>query len=100
MKTLVDRDILVFEPPEPGCVLYLPGLPGGGGKIYDKSSYGNHGTITGAAWKRLPTGLWCLSFDGSDDYVNCGNSESLSIPDAITIKAWVKSSSLVWPLLS
>ncbi len=31
-----------------------------------------------------------MSFDGSNDYVNCGNDESLNITDAITIEAWVK----------
>jgi len=55
--------------PPIGCVLYLPGVPGGGNKIYDRSPYGNIGTITGAVWKRLPSGLWYLDFDGSDDYV-------------------------------
>ncbi len=74
--------------PGPGCVLYLPGLPGGGSKIYDRSPYGNVGTITGATWRRLPSGLWYLDFDGTDDYVNCGTHSSLDITDAITIKLW------------
>jgi len=30
-----------------------------------------------------------LSFDGTDDYVDCGNDESLNITDAISIMAWV-----------
>jgi len=30
------------------------------------------------------------SFDGSDDFVDCGNDESLDITDEITIEAWVK----------
>ncbi len=30
-----------------------------------------------------------LSFDGLDDYVDCGNDASLNITDAITIEAWV-----------
>ena len=74
MKTLLDRDIdeLIFDPPELGSVLYLTGLPCGGSKIYDRSPYGNHGTITGATWKRLPSGLWYLDLDALDDYVDCG----------------------------
>lgn len=36
--------------------------------IFDRSRYNNHGTITGATWTRLPSGLWGLSFD-ADDYV-------------------------------
>jgi len=31
-----------------------------------------------------------FSFDGVDDYVNCGNDESLDITDAITISLWFK----------
>lgn len=30
-----------------------------------------------------------LTFDGQDDYVNCGNDESLNITDEISIMAWV-----------
>ncbi len=89
MKTLVDREDLVFSPPELGCVLHLPGLPGSGGKAYDRSCYGNHGTITGATWKRLPSGLWCLGFDGSDDVVSCGSRASLHCA-AFTWECWVK----------
>lgn len=87
------RDKILFKPPEIGCVLSLTGLPGGGSTIYDKSPYGNMGTITGATWVRLPSGLWCLSFDGVDDWVNCGNKASLDITDKITIEAWINPSS-------
>ncbi len=89
MKTLPNSDGLVFSPPQPGCVLYLPGLPGGDSKAYDRSPYGNNGTITGATWKRLPSGLWCLSFDGVDDKVNCGHHSSFDLTSTLTIKAWV-----------
>jgi len=88
-------DRLLFEPPELGCVLSLTGLPGDGSKIYDRSPYGNIGAITGASWKRLPSGLWCLSFDGNDDKVECGDDDSLVFGDgandsAFSIMAWVK----------
>ena len=33
-----------------------------------------------------------MKFDGTDDYVDCGNDESLDITEAITIEAWVKTS--------
>jgi len=36
-------------------------------------------------------GEQALSFDGSNDYVNCGDDASLRIADAFTIEAWVKS---------
>lgn len=90
MKTLIDREGLIFSPPQLGCVLYLPGLPGGDSKIYDRSPYGNIGTITGATWKRLPSGLWCLSFDGTDDYVGCGNATSLQLTDKFSVEFWAK----------
>ena len=75
--------------PPIGCVLDLPGLPGAGNKIYDRSPYGNIGTITGAVWKRLPSGLWYLDFDGQDDYIDCGHDTSLDITEPITILIWV-----------
>lgn len=39
------------------------------------------------------TGKNALYFDGSNDYVDCGNDQSLNITDEITIEAWVKVSS-------
>jgi hypothetical protein len=32
-----------------------------------------------------------LDFDGSNDYVNCGNNSSLNITSNITVAAWVKT---------
>jgi len=91
METLLDREDLVFNPPELGCVLYLPGLPGGGSKIYDRSPYGNQGTIVGATWVRLPSGLWILSFDGFDDNVDiAGLTDDLSSAD-FTAMCWIKT---------
>ena len=93
MKTLVDRDNLVFNPPELGCVLSLSGLPGGGNKVYDRSPHGSIGSMTGAIWKRLPSGLWCLSFDGNDDYVNCGHNGLLNLTDALSAELWFRAAS-------
>ena len=90
MKTLLDTDELVFNRPELGCVLYLTGLPGGNNRLHDISPYGNTGAITGATWVRTPGGLWCLSFDGTDDYIDCGNNGSLN-PNKITIEGWAYS---------
>ncbi len=66
-----------FPPPPAGSVLYLPGYPAQGSVIQDFSGQGNDGTITGAVWKRLPSGLWYLDFDGIDDQVNCGSDSSI-----------------------
>jgi hypothetical protein len=56
----------------------------------------NHGTlVNGVAIGDLihPSGVFGAprKFDGTDDYVDCGNDSSLDITDAITIEAWVKS---------
>lgn len=54
------------------------------------------GDITVTAEKTIdilaicPTGT-ALSFDGIDDYVDCGNDNSLNITDEITLSAWVKT---------
>ena len=79
---------VLLAPPALGTVLSLTGLPGGSNKIHDRSPYGNVGTIVGATWVRLPSGLWVLNFDGSDNYVDCGNGASLNIADAITVEFW------------
>lgn len=94
MKTLLSQNNLVFNPPMLGCVLYLPGLPGSGSKIYDRSPYGNHGTIIGATWKKLPSGLWYLSFDGIDDRVNCGDYAYHRVTSQLTIELWANLQSL------
>jgi len=88
MITLLDREDLLFNPPESGCVLSLTGLPGGSNKIYDRSPYHDLGTITGASWLKLPNGLWCLSFDGVDDVVSFVANSSLDIVGDITILLW------------
>ncbi len=94
MKTLLDRENLVFNPPDLGCVLSLSGLPGGGSKIYDRSPYGNIGMMTGATWVRLLSGLWCLSFDGSDDKVVCADADQYDV-QAFTALLWVNPNDVV-----
>ena len=92
MKTLLDTDEIVFNQPELGCALCLTGLPGGNSRLHDISPYGNTGEITGATWVKTPGGLWCLSFDGIDDCVDCGNDESLNITGSIALELWIKTS--------
>jgi len=61
---------------------------GSGSTAYDSSGNDNDGTLTnGPQWVDGKYGK-ALSFDGSDDYVDCGTDESLNITDAITIEAW------------
>jgi hypothetical protein len=79
-----------------------------GGTAYDSSGNGNTGTITigatgtqtsagtcqtsGTAWGNGITGKFnsSLNFDGTDDYINAGNSSSLNISNALSVGGWVK----------
>jgi hypothetical protein len=52
---------------------------------YDASGFGNNGTLTnGPTWN--PNGYF--TFDGADDFVNCGNGSSLNILRTVTMELW------------
>ncbi|MEE9452379.1 MAG: LamG domain-containing protein, partial [Gammaproteobacteria bacterium] len=62
---------------------------GSGSTAGDCSGNGNHGTlVNGPIW-----GQGSLTFDGIDDYVDCGSDNSLDITNEITISAWVNPAS-------
>jgi len=68
---------------------------GSGTVAYDGTANNNDGTLGGGTAAYEPSWVegkhgGALSFDGVDDYVDCGNDESLNITDEITIEAWVK----------
>ena len=64
---------------------------GQGTVVYDQSGSGNDGTINGAPlWIEGPFGK-ALQLNGTSDYVDCGNAESLNITDKVTLSAWVKT---------
>lgn len=89
-----DSEIPVLE----NCVLYLDGSIGkymASDIWYDLSGNGNHGTLNnfahaeGSGW--TDEGLQFNGVEGTkDDYVDCGNYESLDITDNLTLEAWVK----------
>lgn len=58
------------------------------GKTVEDSLGNNHGTIEGEP--KIVDGRIndALSFDGEDDYVEIGHSESLNLKEAITIECW------------
>jgi len=74
-----------------GCVLDLRSPITGGSTIYDVSGKGNHGTITGATWVRLPSGLWVLDFDGND-YVTMASPVFLAATwnSKFSVRLWLK----------
>jgi len=99
---------LVSPRSDKSCVLDLASplyYPSSKSKIYDRSGYGSHGTITGATWTRLPSGLWALDFNSATpDYVEIPadqtqlnfTSEAFSIIariyiDDLTTSSWVFS---------
>ena len=70
-----------------GCVLAV--LPEVRNKWFDYSGYNNHGTIFGAT-KVSGRNAEGLSFDGVDDYVNCGSAASLDNIPVKTIELWTR----------
>jgi hypothetical protein len=72
-----------------GQVAYWNFDEGKGNALQDLSGHDNHGEIRGATWVKSGAG-YALSFDGVDDYVDCGNGPSLDITGPITLQAWVK----------
>jgi len=100
---LDDQELKLFDfrpdKVDPAAVLHMTGYPGRGNKIFDLSRYCNHGTITGAAWTRLPSGLWCLAFDGTDDKITVPDAASIRLGTTFTIEMWIRSSGTTKGLL-
>ena len=77
---------------DPNMRLYVPFNEGVGSIAKDYSQYGNHAQLTDVEWS--PDGFnGAGKFNGSSSYGDCGNNASLNITDAITIEAWVKTTS-------
>jgi len=74
---------------DPSIVLDLPLYKLDGASIMSKDAYGHLCTVTGALWR--PNGRL---FDGSDDWINCGNAARLN-PGLMTIEAWINLESLI-----
>ncbi|NQE46008.1 hypothetical protein C5S31_08300 [ANME-1 cluster archaeon GoMg2] len=71
------------------AVLILHFDEGSGTIVKDESGRGNDGTIYGATWTEGISGK-ALSFDGVDDYVDCGSDTFDNIGAAVTVEAWIK----------
>ena len=59
----------------------------------DISRYRNNGTLVGATWVRLPSGLWVLSFDGND-YISVADADNLDFTGNYTIILWATLSTV------
>ncbi len=86
----------LFQPvysSDDNLVLNMPFSEGTGTTTYDKSPYGNDGTITGATWTTGKYGN-ALSFDGINDYVGSGTNigaMSFQRTDPFSVSLWVKA---------
>ncbi len=61
------------------------------GNANDTSGKGNNGTVTAGTAQWVPGMVnQALQFNGGPMYVDCGNSASLKLTDAVTITAWIK----------
>ncbi len=62
------------------------------GTHYDSTMFANDGTNLGSNQDFAGQIDGANSFDGTNDWVGCGNSETLDISDNITLEAWVNRS--------
>jgi hypothetical protein len=63
---------------------------GSGTVAHDISGNGNDGTFNGdPQWVPGHFG-YALEFDGSGDWLDCGDDQSLELTEAVTITAWIK----------
>ncbi|MHC4682229.1 MAG: hypothetical protein ACYTEK_26500, partial [Planctomycetota bacterium] len=63
---------------------------GSGIIAYDSSGNGNVGTFNGDPQWVSGHFDYALEFDGSGDWLDCGEDPSLQITDAVTVAAWIK----------
>ena len=67
--------------------------PGTGTTWTDLSGNNNNGTlVNGVGYSSSNGGI--MTFDGVNDFVNCGNSSTFNQTNALTLSTWVKINSL------
>jgi len=90
---LLDRELasIVNGIPESTLGLFCPALQGRGVTLIDRSAYANNGAISGATWKRLPSGLWVLNFNGTADKVTVTHAASIKPTAGLTVIAWFRT---------
>lgn len=83
--------------PSANHVLNFAGLQGHGATLIDRSQYANNISSITPTWKRLPSGLKYLNFNGTSDSLipgTNGNDTEFDITTAISCGAWVYITSL------
>jgi len=86
-----DHEPYSVEPYNPTQVLRLPFEDPPQEITYDRSGYGNDGTIYGAT-RVIGKVRNALYFDGVDDYVEVAHSASLNLATPFTVGLWINSS--------
>ena len=91
-KPMLGTQIDWSNPLNDGVVLDLLMNEGHGDRVNDLSGWGNHGTLHGFGFPPTQASGWnpgrdgvCLTFDGVDGYIDCGNNPSLKPVEAFTI---------------
>ena len=74
---------------EEGLICHLRFDEGSGEIAKDSSGNNNNGKIIGGATYIKEKYGFALSFDGVDDYIDCGRKPSLDDPKAVTLEAWI-----------
>jgi len=75
--------------PIEGLVGYWGFNEGSGDTAHDSSGNGNDGIISDATWVDSGNCGKALSFDGVDDYVDCGHTDSLTLT-TFSVSAWIR----------
>lgn len=95
-KPLLGQQINWAHPLARGLVGCWVMNEGSGDRLTDLSGNNNYGTFKGSGEPEWISGRvgQALNFDGSDDYVDCGNGSSVDITgNAVSLVAWIKKSS-------
>jgi hypothetical protein len=87
-----EKQCVIDSIPGANLVGFWPALQGRGGTLLDRSKNGNNGTISGATWVRLTSGLKVLKFNGSSQYVDLGTMGTFGSGRlaGFTFSCWVK----------
>lgn len=64
-----------------GLVFSLPMFEGSGAATVRDVSKAHHPVtqVHAPAWTQLPSGIWCMDFDGANDYLRCLNASSVDL---------------------
>jgi hypothetical protein len=92
-RALTEEEILeLYGGYNGGLVAYYPF----NGNSDDESGNGNDGTLFGPVLieDRFGSPNSAYLFDGTDDYINCGNNQILNVTGSLTMSAWFKLNSL------